>query len=61
MVLLVYLFFLQRFLKCSRPTCYHICWTLCDLFVTGKQLPQPMAGSFLMIAHYIGVGYMLFG
>lgn len=60
-VLLVYVFFLQRLLKCSRSSRYHICRSFCGVFRTGKEHLRLMAGSILMIAHYIGVGRMTSG
>jgi kinesin family protein C1 len=59
MVLLVYVFFPQRFLKCSRPRRYHICWTSCGASGAWKEHLQPMAGSPLMTAHCIGVVCLL--
>jgi hypothetical protein len=37
------------------------CWTSDGVFGTGQEHLRLMAGSSLMIAHYIGVGCFTFG
>lgn len=59
MVLLVYVFLLQRLLKCSRPSCYHICWTSCGAFGT-ERASAAYGWLAFMVAHYIGVASLIF-